>query len=68
MVKEFLEGEVYRNPKLPHDIMVYAIGSEDDNEVVLAVGYVDRESEEMSSNGELTVKKTDFGDWEAVVV
>lgn len=68
MVKEFLEGEVYRNTKLKQDIMVYAIGSEDTNEVVLAIGWVDRESEEMTAPGELTVKKSDFGDWEVVAI
>lgn len=68
MVKSFEEGEVYRNTKIPGalDIMVYATGSEDDSEVVLAVGFVDRESEEMTSPGEITIKKVDFQDWEVV--
>lgn len=66
MVKAFEEGEVYRNPKLSNDVMVYAIASEDDNEIVMAVGWVDRASEEMSSTGELVVKKADLKDWEAL--
>lgn len=66
MVKVFEEGEVYRNPKLPNDIMVYGIASENDDEIVMAVGFVDRESEEMSSNGEITIKKSDFKEWEVV--
>ena len=67
MVTEFLEGEVYRNSKLEQDIMVYGVGSEDDEEVILAIGYIDRESEEMTAPGEITIKRVDFKDWEAVV-
>lgn len=66
MVKEFQEGEVYRNKKLDKDVMVYAVGKNNQDEVVLAVGFVDRISEEMTSTGELTVKASDFGDWEIV--
>lgn len=66
MVKEFQEGEVYRNLKLPRDIMVYAIGIDDTEEVVLAVGWIDRESEEMVEPGEVIIKKSDFGDWSIV--
>jgi hypothetical protein len=64
MIKEFQEGEVYRNSKLTQDVMVYAVGIDDPEEVVLAVGFIDRASEEMTTPGELTVKKADFGDWE----
>lgn len=65
MVTKFEEGEVYRNKELPRDIMVYGTGIENDEEVVLAIGWVDRESEEMVEPGEITIKKTDFGKWEA---
>lgn len=68
MIKEFQEGEVYRNSKQTQDIMVYAIASEDDVEIVLAVGFVDRESEEMTKHGELVVKKSELSDWELVAL
>lgn len=66
MVKEFAEGEVYRNKKLEKDIMVYAVGIDNPDEVVLAVGFVDREAEEMTAAGEITIKKSEFEDWEVV--
>lgn len=66
MVKEFQEGEVYRNSKQEKDIMVYAVASDDKKELVLVVGFVDRDSEEMTSTGEITIKKSDFADWEIV--
>lgn len=66
MVKEFLEGETYRNPKQDKDVMVYAVASSSKDEVVLVVGFVDRVSEEMLSTGEITVKKSEFADWEIV--
>lgn len=68
MVKAFVEGETYRNIKLDKDMMVYGIGYEDDTEVVLAIGWVDRESEEMISVGEISVKKSDFSQWEIVTL
>lgn len=66
MIKQFEEGEVYRNKKLDKDIMVYGIASETDSQIIMAVGFVDRESEEMTSPGEITVNKTDLIDWEVV--
>lgn len=66
MVKQFQEGEVYRNAKLGRDVMVFGVGIDTPTEVVLAVGWIDRVSEEMTDNGELTVNKSDFGDWEVV--
>lgn len=68
MIKEFLEGESYRNSKQDKDIMVFAVSSDDKDEIVLAVGFVDRVSEEMTSTGELTVKKSDLGDWELLEI
>lgn len=66
MVKEFEEGETYRNKKLDRDIMVFAVASKTQDEVVLAIGWVDRESEEMAANGEITIKTADFQDWEVI--
>lgn len=66
MIKVFLEGETYTNPKLPKDIMNLGIGKETDTEVTLAVLWVDRESKETTGGDALTVKKSDFGDWSLV--
>lgn len=68
MIKAFLEGDSYRNPKLPQDVMVLGIAKEDAKEVVMAVLFVDRESDETTGGGELTVQKADFGDWEHIDV
>ena len=66
MVTEFIEGEVYTNKKLDYDVMVYAVASKTADEVVLAIGKINRESEEMFAPGELTVKTSEFSDWELV--
>lgn len=66
MVKEFQEGETYTNPALDKDIMVLGIGKETKDEVVLAILWVDRELKETTGGGELTVKKSDFGQWSEV--
>lgn len=66
MVTDFVEGETYRNKSMDKDIMVFAIGKKTADDVTLAVGYVDRESYEMTNNGELTVKNSDLKDWEEV--
>lgn len=63
MVKEFLEGETYTNAELSQDVMVLGIGSETKEEVVMAILWVDRESQATTGGGELTVKKSDFKRW-----
>lgn len=68
MVTEFVEGETYHNKNVEQDIMVYAVAHETDVDVTLAVGFVDRVSEEMTSTGELTIKKSDYKDWEQVEI
>lgn len=66
MIKEFLDGETYTNPKLDKDIMVLGIGKDTTDEVVLAILWVDRESKETTGGDELAVKKVDFGNWAIV--
>lgn len=66
MIKEFQEGETYTNPALDKDIMVLGIGKETDQQVVLAILWVDRESKETTGGSELTVKKSDFAQWSEV--
>lgn len=66
MIKEFVEGETYTNPKKEKDLMVLGIGKETDTEVVLAVLWVDRESKETTGGSELTVNKSEFSDWSVV--
>jgi hypothetical protein len=68
MVTAFEDGETYRNLKLEKDIMVYATAKETPAEVTLAVGFVDRESYEMTNTGDITIKKEDFKDWAEVEI
>lgn len=63
MVKEFLEGETYTNADLEQDVMVLGIGSETKEEVVMAILWVDRESQTTTGGGELTVKRSEFKRW-----
>ena len=63
MVKEFLEGETYRNALQDHDILVLGIGEETNKEVVLAVLYVDRETNKSIDFGEEIISRTEFNDW-----
>lgn len=64
MIKAFLEGETYRHPKHEQGIMVLAIGDETNEEVTLAILWVDPETLENTGHGELTVLKKDYKDWE----
>lgn len=64
MIRAFLEGETYRHPKHENGIFVLAVGDEDDNEVTLAILWVEPETIETCGHGELTVQKKDFKNWE----
>jgi hypothetical protein len=68
MIKEFLEGETYTNSKLDKDVMVLGIGKETQDEVVLAILWVERQSNETTGGDELTVKKSEFSDWTIVEI
>lgn len=68
MIKEFLEGETYRNAKLDHDILVLGIGLDTPTATTLAILRVDRASEETTGGDELTVLKSDLENWDLVVL
>lgn len=68
MVKEFLEGETYRNSKLDKDVLVLGIAKEDASGVKLAILWVDRQSEETTGGDELIIPKSQFDEWELVVL
>lgn len=64
MIKEFLEGETYRHPKHEQAVFVLGIGEETDEEVTMAILWVDIDTMESTRGDELTVLKKDFKDWE----
>jgi hypothetical protein len=66
MGTKFEEGETYTNPKTDKDIMVLGIGRQTADGVTLAVLYVDRESYETTSNGEITIKNSEANQWTLV--
>lgn len=64
MIKEFLEGETYFNAKYDKDVMVLGIAKTTDKEIVLAILWVDRSTEETTGGGELTVPVAELSSWE----
>lgn len=66
MIKEFLEGETYRNAEYDYDIMVLAVAEETEAEVLMAVLWVEKEGFESVGSGEITINKEDFKDWQLV--
>lgn len=67
MVTEFEEGETYTNPdKYDQDVMILGIGYEDDEVIVAAILWVDRDTVETTSGDELEIPRSEFKNWTKV--
>lgn len=66
MVKEFLEGETYRNDKFEQDIFVLGINELDDKKIIMLVLWIDRETVESTSGDEILIQKSKFNEWSQV--
>jgi len=66
MVEEFIEGEVYSSLELVHHVYVLGIPEETADQVTLSTLCMNIVTKETYAPTEITVKKSDFGDWSRV--
>lgn len=65
-MKHFKSGNTYRNLEHDEDIMVIGIYDHDEFHTLLAVFWVDRDTQETLGADELHVEAVDYSNWEPV--